>query len=69
MFDILKCCICHTVGESGLPCATGSVFQVRVFNELVLYNYKFRLKTFHILNETTINQKSYQNDVTFLFYR
>ena len=34
----------------------GPVCQVRVFNELVLYNYKFRLKTFRIQNETTINK-------------
>ena len=29
----------------------GPVFQVRVFNELVLYNYKFRLKIFRILTK------------------
>ena len=37
-------------GRVGSLVPWSPVFQVRVFNELVLYNYKFRLKTFRILN-------------------
>ena len=41
------------LGIAGSLVLRGPVFQVRVFNELVLYNHKFRLKTFRILNKTT----------------